>query len=79
MAYERCLACGSARLSPLTTVGKTSHFSLTAEFRLKNPPKGFLASEGASIDIDRVCLCADCGHAAFFASQKIDPGALVPD
>jgi hypothetical protein len=79
MAYERCLACGSSRLSPLTSVSETSHYALRAELRLKTPPKGFLANEDASVDLNRVCVCADCGYAAFFASAKFDPGAVVAD
>jgi hypothetical protein len=77
MAYERCLACGSSHLSPLTSVSETSHYALRAEFRLKTPPKGFLANEDASVQLDRVCVCADCGYAALFASTKFDPAAIV--
>ena len=79
MAYERCLACGSSRLSPLTGVSETSHYAVRAEFVLKVPAKGFLADQNASVALDRVCVCADCGYAAFFTSKKFDPEKIAAD
>ncbi len=79
MAYEKCVACGSARLSPITKVSETSHDALRAEFRLKVPAKGFLANQDASLALDRVCVCGDCGYAAFFASRAFDPTTVVED
>jgi predicted nucleic-acid-binding Zn-ribbon protein len=76
MAYERCVACGSSRVTLPTTAAVGDR--LQAYFELKNPPKGFLATSSLRVDIDKVCLCADCGFAAFFASQKFDPDAIMP-
>jgi hypothetical protein len=79
MAYTKCVACGSTRLSPVTRVSETSHYSLRAELRLKVPAKGFLANQSATLDIDRVCVCAECGYAAFFASKAFDPDGVAED
>ena len=78
MSYERCVACGSNRLSPVTSLGiDTTSSTPRANFDLKNPPKGFLATSTKHLYVDRVCVCADCGFTAFFVSEKFDPATLV--
>jgi hypothetical protein len=61
MSYEKCLACGSARVVG-TAVHENSQYTLAA----------------GGVAINRVYLCADCGFAAFFATQKFDPAAVKP-
>lgn len=78
MSYERCIACGSSRLSPPTSVTSEGTYSPSAKFKLKNPPKGLLARGTQWITLDRVCICADCGYAAFFTTDKFEPGTLLP-
>ncbi len=77
MAYERCIACGSARVTPKGPV--SAERDLKAHFKLKNPPKGFMASGTQSVYIGSVCICADCGFAALFTSEKLDPSAFLPE
>ena len=77
MAYERCLACGSSRLSPVTSLLGAANTAPTAHFGLKNAQRGFFGTHSQTVQIGRVCLCGDCGYAAFFASEKFDPDALT--
>lgn len=75
MSYERCVACNSTRLSPIATARNAP----TAYFKLKDPPKkGWVTVDWEEVALDRVCVCADCGFAAFFAQKRFDPDAFLP-
>jgi hypothetical protein len=78
MSYEKCLACGSSRVVGTSVLPKRAQYSLQADFKKKNQEPGFFSTDDASVDINRVYLCADCGFAAFFATQKFDPDAVEP-
>jgi hypothetical protein len=57
---------------------KRAQYSLRADFKKKDKEPGFFSTDDASVDINRVHLCAECGFAAFFATQKFDTDAVVP-
>jgi hypothetical protein len=76
MAYEKCVACGSSRLSPVVPVEDGR--MLKAHFKVKDAPTGFWANDLKTLYLDRTCICGDCGYAALFVSESFDPTKLLP-